>query len=439
MKAYTVDEPIYALATAFAPSALAVIRLSGKNSIELLSKGFSRSKTLLASPGKNLVHGNILEEDGSIIDEVVLAVYRQGSGYTSEEAVEITSHGSPIVLRRLFSRLEGLGFRQAEKGEFTFRAFMHGRMDLTQAEAVEEIIHSKSVVSQERALSRLNGSLKNSLGEIREILLEILASLEVQLDYAEDEILEDWVFPAKQVDYVLSRLKTLSATYSSSKVYREGAKVVLAGSTNAGKSSLFNLLVKEERAIVSSLPGTTRDFIETWLDLDGIPIRLFDTAGLRESGDEIEAEGIRRSEELIKEADLIICLVDPEDENRSVELPADKTIVVYSKSDRKRVEGLSISSLTGEGVAELLEEVKKRLASGSVTGGSEVAIDSQRQEACLEDCITCLEQAKANQGCSVDIMALFFQGALENLGYITGEVTTEELLDTLFSKFCLGK
>ena len=337
MTSYNVDEPIYAPATAYAPSALAVIRLSGKNTIEMLSQAFSSPSRLNKAASKTLVHGYILDEENVRIDEVVLAVYREGSGYTGEEAVEISCHGSLVVLRRLFTRLEQLGFKRAEKGEFTFRAFMHGRMDLTQAEAVEEIIRSKSEKSQEKALDRLSGKLRDSLTDIKTRLVDILASLEVQLDYAEDEIIDEWVFPEAEVSSIISSLKALSSTYGASRIYREGAKVVLAGAANAGKSSLFNLLVKEDRAIVSPVPGTTRDFIETWIDLDGIPVRLFDTAGLRSSDDMVESEGIRRSEALMDDADLIIYLVDPDDALLPENIDSERTLVVYSKRDKRRM------------------------------------------------------------------------------------------------------
>ena len=440
MTSYNVDEPIYAPATAYAPSALAVIRLSGNNTIEMLSQAFSSPSRLNKAAGKTLVHGYILDEENVRIDEVVLAVYREGSGYTGEEAVEISCHGSLVVLKRLFTRLEQLGFKRAEKGEFTFRAFMHGRMDLTQAEAVEEIIHSKSEISQEKALDRLSGKLRDSLAAVKTRLVDILASLEVQLDYAEDEIIDEWVFPEAEVSSIISSLKALSSTYGASRIYREGAKVVLAGAANAGKSSLFNLLVKEDRAIVSPVPGTTRDFIETWIDLGGIPVRLFDTAGLRSSDDMVESEGIRRSEALMDDADLIIYLVDPDDVLLPENIDSDRTLVVYSKRDKRRMaDDLSISSVTGEGVSELIDEVKERLMGLSPQEEGGLSIDSERQYSYLLSCIDALESAERSKDAPVDIMAMFFQSALESLGYITGEVTTEDLLDTLFSKFCLGK
>ncbi len=439
MNDYSTDTPIYALATPFAPSALSVIRTSGEGSISMLAKAFSRSKALSKAPTNTMVHGYLLAEDGTNIDEVQLCVYHKGHGYTAEEAVEIMAHGSIAGLKRIFLRLEELGFKRAQRGEFTFRAFMHGRMDLTQAEAVEEIIDSKGITGQMAALDRLEGKLKNALLAIKEEIINILASLEVQLDYAEDEILEDWVFPTEQVENIQARLRALVSTYQTSKLYTEGAKVVLAGATNAGKSSLFNLLVKENRAIVSDIPGTTRDYIETWLTLSGIPIRLYDTAGLRLSSDLIEEEGIKRSQSLMEEADLIIYLVDSE-HPLLPESVNEKMIVVYSKLDKAASNAdLSISTVTGEGIDKLITAIVEKLTAGKQKISGELAIDSERQERLLSQVIVDLEDAKRHEGVSVDLMALYFQECLRDLGEVTGEVTTDDILETLFSRFCVGK
>ena len=437
MDAYTTDEPIYALATPYAPSAIAVVRTSGDNAIEMISRAFSGAKRLLAAQNATLVHGRLRDASGSDVDEVVLAVYRKGHGYTGEEAVEINAHGSLRGLDRIFRLLEELGFRKAKKGEFTYRAFMHGRLDLTQAEAVEELISAKSESVQAAALDRLEGSLKKKLQDIRKRLLMMSASLEVQLDYAEDEILEDWVMPTEELDAIISELSRIRATYDASALWREGAKVVLAGETNAGKSSLFNLLTKEERAIVSPVRGTTRDYLEADTMIHGIPVRLYDTAGLRESDDEIEMEGIRRSERLIRDADLVLYLVAPGDsEEVSWDTP---TITVRTKSDLSRGEGLSVSVKSGEGLDELLDEIKCRLTEGRGDFSSSVIIDSERQKDALDRLLSQLEFLVSHGDESYDIIALFFQSALSVLGEITGEVTSEELLDTLFSNFCLGK
>jgi tRNA modification GTPase TrmE len=439
MTSYTTDTPIYALSTPFAPSALAVVRCSGDNTIEMLSKAFSSPSKLLAAKTNTLVHGYLLDGEGKRIDEVQLCVYHKGHGYTAEEAVEIMAHGSLAGLKRIFICLEELGFRPAERGEFTFRAFMHGRMDLTQAEAVEEIVSAKGVTAQAAALSRLEGSLKKVLMDIKGEILDILSSLEVQLDYAEDEILEDWVFPSGQVAEIKARLNAIIGTYSTSKLYAEGAKVVLAGSANAGKSSLFNLLVKENRAIVSAIPGTTRDYIETWIQIGGIPVRLFDTAGLRSGSDEIEEEGIRRSRSLMEEADLIVYLVDSSSPVPPEEFSS-HMIVVYSKSDVSPLPGrLQISSVTGEGVEALTSAIASFLSKGKQGMGSDVSIESERQCRLLKKTVEDLEYAEAHSEVPVDLMALCFQDCLADLGEVTGEVTTEDVLDNLFSRFCVGK
>ena len=237
----------------------------------------------------------------------------------------------------------------------------------------------------------------------------------------------------------MQRMRFWRKSYSASRIQRDGAKVVLAGPANAGKSSLFNHLVKEERAIVSPVAGTTRDYIEAWIDLSGLPVHLYDTAGLRESGDEVEGEGMRRSRALMEDADLVVYLTDPDNPDVPADLDTDRTLVVFSKSDiEHRATSLSFSSVTGEGIGELVNAIRQRIGS-VLLPGDDMVIDSRRQKEGLERCLACLEAARSNRGQSADIMALFFQGALEELALLTGEVTNEELLDTLFSKFCLGK
>ena len=296
MTGYMTEEPIYALATPFSPSALAVIRTSGTDAISLVQKVFKGRLT--DRPNGTAVHGWIVDKNREKVDEVVALVYNHGHGYTGEEAVEIMCHGSLPVIKKVSTTLEEAGFRLALKGEFTYRAFLGGRMDLTEAEAVEELVSAKGERGRKDALSRLSGSIKNEADKAKDEIINILASLEVQLDYGEDDIPEEWIFPIERVDAIINRLEKIRGTYASSRLYSQGAKVVLAGSTNAGKSSLFNALLKENRAIVSSVAGTTRDYIETECEMNGIPVRLFDTAGLRSSGDEIEKEGILPLSEL---------------------------------------------------------------------------------------------------------------------------------------------
>ena len=288
MAHYSTGEPVYALATPFSPSALAVIRASGDDSLSLFQPCFTGSLGKAAS--SSAIHGFIMGKDGHRIDEVMVIKYAKGHGYTSEEAFEIMCHGSLPVIKEISSLLESLGFREALRGEFTYRAFMHGRMDLTEAEAVEEIVKSKSESASQDALSRLSGSIRAEADSIRSSLLDILASLEVQLDYGEDEIPEEWVFPHDEVSRIISRLESIAATYDASRLYSSGASVVLAGRTNAGKSSLYNAILKENRSIVSASEGTTRDYIETECLIGDIPVHLFDTAGLRDTDESIERE-----------------------------------------------------------------------------------------------------------------------------------------------------
>jgi len=339
----------------------------------------------------------------------------------------------------LFNRL---GMRSAEGGEFTFRAFLHGRLDLTQAEAVQELVSSQSQRSRSLALGRLEGSLRSLISDMKEQLLGIVASVEVQLDYAEDE-LDEFVFPRSKLVDLIKQIKDLSDTYQIGRLYRSGARIVLAGSTNAGKSSLFNLLLKQERSIVSPVRGTTRDYIEADLDIHGIPVRLYDTAGLRESNDAIESEGIRRTERLIGQADLVVYLVDSTELGHVPE-EDERTLVVYNKSDLvKPPKGrMAISAQTGEGVGALLTEIAKRLAKGSVsTGDEQVVIESERQHALLENAAQALQRSLVlvDQDIPLDITAVELGEALQNLGELTGEVTPADILQKIFSGFCVGK
>ncbi len=438
MAEYSTSERIYALATAYYPSALAVMRVSGDESISLIASIFSNGEKLLKARTNSLVHGYLSDQNGKKIDEVMIALYREGHGYTGEEALEITMHGSLALINKLSLCLEEIGFRKALPGEFTYRAFMHGRMDLTEAEAVEEIISAKSAEAAEAALSRLEGNLKNAVLSIKEKLVDILSSLEVQLDYAEDEIIEDWRYPEESVRSIVDTLTRIAGTYESSKVYSQGAKVVLAGRTNAGKSSFFNALLKENRAIVSEKEGTTRDYIESECVIKGIPVRLFDTAGLRNADEEIEAEGIERSRALMRQADLVLYITDGTDD--SLPEPDDKTLIIYSKLDEgKKGPGISFSSVTGEGIEDVLSEIERRL--GTKKGSEDaVTIESERQRNALTECSSILnESLKSKDTLSIDLMALYFQSAIKALSLLIGEVSTDEILENLFSKFCLGK
>ncbi len=435
MLQYTTDEPVYALATAYAPSALAVIRASGENSLSLIAPYFSSK--LDRTVTNSAVHGFLQDESGEKIDEVILIKYEKGHGYTSEEAFEIMSHGSLSVIRRISMLLEKAGFRMAQRGEFTYRAFMHGRMDLSEAEAVEELVSARGERGRKGALERLTGSLRRETEKRRKEIINILASLEVHLDYGEDEIIEDWVFPLERVEKIITSLELIASTYRSERIYSQGAKVVLAGGTNAGKSSLFNQLLKENRAIVSPIAGTTRDYLEAQCEMDGIPVRLFDTAGLRESSDEIEKEGIKITQHMIDDADVVVYVLDGDEEEGE---KRDKTIYVHSKRDiTHSSSSLSFSSVTGEGIGDVISAITEYLTRESVSFSGVPVIESRRQRDKLNEASLALKEAIKNKDMSVDIIALYFQSALYSLGEIVGETTTDDVLEELFSSFCLGK
>ncbi|HAN43078.1 MAG TPA: tRNA uridine-5-carboxymethylaminomethyl(34) synthesis GTPase MnmE [Sphaerochaeta sp.] len=443
MDTYRTDDIIYALATGWVRSALAVIRISGKGCIARFAPVFTASQKLLSAQNGTLVYGEVKE-----IDQVVVSVYRDGHGYTGEEALEISCHGSLVGIQKLLDMCGRLGFRQAGRGEFTYRAFAHGRMDLTQAEAVEELVDSMSDKGQSQALGRLKGSLKMKLAEVRKRFLQAMAAIEVQLDYSEDEIGEDLTFPMDKLDSAIEALGTIHDSYNAGRLYSQGARIVLAGPSNAGKSSLFNYFLKEERSIVSAQKGTTRDFIEAMCTIRGIPIRLYDTAGFRDlSESEIEEEGIRRSRNLVEGADIILYLVDSTDL-----LEIDRTVVqdprcipVLNKVDLKdsNLEGfLKLSVATGLGFNELCDRIYEKLTSDiAQSDDGSIVIENERQRENLARAMASLRSAKlaVESELPLDIVSMDIQEALEALGELTGEVTTDDILDRIFSSFCVGK
>lgn len=480
VKSYDTNDIVYALATAWGKSAIAVVRVSGDGCIEALSKVFSNSRRLRASKTNTAVYGRLFDPmDCLPLDDVVVTVYRDGHGYTGEEALEVSCHGGLQVVRAVLSLMEGLGFRKALAGEFTLRAFLHGKMDLTKAEAVEELIDSKGRTGQTMALNRLNGSLFKAISSIKDILVGIMSTIEVQLDYSEDEIGEDLSFPFQELEKAMAAVDRIKATYNAGRLYSQGARVVLAGHTNAGKSSLFNYFLKEERSIVSSVEGTTRDFIEAQCTIDGIPVRLYDTAGFRDLSqktgdgdgdgqDGIEAQGMKRSRSLLEAADIILYMVGPDEvssdgeanealhETLDAELANDpRCILVYSKADlfqypqdepskcsNEELEAVFVSVVTGEGFQDLCNEISRRLTRDvQVQGDDGLVIESERQKADLERCQNALDAAMmaAKHDVPLDIVSMDIQEAIEALGEITGEVTTDDILDRIFGTFCVGK
>lgn len=458
---YTPDEPIAAVATALSPAALGIVRTSGKGCIELVSKLFSRPTALCSTAGYTIVYGWIT--DGTErIDEVLASVFRAPKSFTGEDMVEISCHGGPSVVTAVHNLLLSHGFRQAERGEFTFRAYINGKTDLTRAEAVREIIDSHTDASRGRAAGRLAGSLYEEIDSIKKLLTDTLASIEVEVEYPEDEETIAGSFDRAGIEKAVGSLQTLADSWKSEKLYQDGARVVLCGRTNAGKSSLFNAILKEDRAIVSEVAGTTRDWLESWASFDGIPVRLFDTAGLRETTDVVEKQGVELTRSLTKDADVVLYLIDSGfgfagDDGQFLRQCGEPVVIVWNKCDKagerkqltteqkkliSRFESeVYVSAKSGTGIADLLKSVKNILTAGMSTERIQAGLGSARQKAAVEEALESVKHSlvSADDNYTLDAVVQDLEDALESLGEVTGEVTPDDVLGSIFSRFCVGK
>lgn len=470
---YTPEEPIAAIATSLAPAALGIIRASGKNTIELVSKIFSRPNALTSAHGNSIVYGWIIEPDKTgipipgmgikKIDEVLISVFRAPKSFTGEEMAEISCHGGTAIVMKIFDLLLKNGFRKAERGEFTFRAYINGKTDLTKAEAVREIIESRTNASSQKAAGRLAGSVFEEISRIKKLIVETLAQIEVEIEYPEDEETIADAFEKTKLLEAHRALEILNASWQSEKLFQEGARIVLCGNTNAGKSSLFNALLKEERAIVSDVEGTTRDWIESWISIDGIPARLFDTAGLRQTNDTVELRGLEATRELSADADLILYLADNSLAEKNIDFEFiqtrnEKLIFVWNKIDKtnsqKRISlsdeeksnihnfcgELFVSAKNGEGIKELVQKIKSVLLGETHTERTQAGLGSARQKRLVQNALETVSHALlVSEDFSLDAVVQDLEDALDALGEITGEVTSDDILETIFANFCVGK
>jgi len=449
------SDRIVALATPYGGAALAVIRTSGAGSIEAVAAMTDREARIIATEGGRLRRALLVDpESDEVLDEVVLSIYRAPASYTGEDVVEISCHGNPSGIQRILSSLMENGFRPADPGEFTMRAFLAGKLDLTRAEAVNEVVNAQTGAAHEMALRRLGGSVEVAIDTLKRELVPIMAAVTVQIDYPEEETGEI-PFPRETVERVRSSLQELADSYRTGRLYQEGIRVALAGRTNAGKSSLFNAILKEERAIVSETHGTTRDYIESHLDLRGIPALLFDTAGLRRTREEIESEGIRRSRAVIESADVVLYVVDgirgyAEEDQRLLQeienLTGGTTILVWNKIDHGSctaapVGTVAVSATSVQGIATLAERIRSAVQREEPVRPGAPVIDSLRQHNLLNRAADALAHVLEglDQAMPVDVIGLDLQEALNALGEITGEVTSADILDAVFGSFCVGK
>ncbi|HEY3295495.1 MAG TPA: tRNA uridine-5-carboxymethylaminomethyl(34) synthesis GTPase MnmE [bacterium] len=390
-------------------------------------------------------------DNGELIDEVILTFFRAPKSYTGEDVVEISCHGGRYAAARILELLLEQGARMARPGEFTERAFLNGKLDLAQAEAVAELIHSRTQQAGRAAARQLAGGLSHKVSAMRSRLLDLLALLELELDFSE----EDVEFQAQSerlstLRELMEEMRALTATFARGRVVREGLRVAIVGAPNAGKSTLLNALSGQDRAIVSPEPGTTRDVVEAHIEVEGIELILQDTAGLREAAGSIESEGIARTRRAIEQADVVLLVVDASDPHWPEENTFGKrTLLVWNKTDLNGVVGAHsrapvafvsahrISALTGAGVEELLHQILA-LTIGEEFGAQEIIISEARHHDALTRAIGSLERAQLQIGQST-LMASDLRDAVNALGEITGETVGEEILDRIFSKFCIGK
>jgi tRNA modification GTPase len=445
---------------------LALVRTSGQGALELLAQVFSRPRALLDARGNTIVHGWINDLGGCPIDEVLISVYRAPHSYTGEDGADISCHGGSAAVKAVLLTLRKAGFEDALPGEFTFRSFMNGKIDLTRSESVMELVSAKTKKGLEHAVKRLSGALEKEIKTIRDTLLEAVSAAELYLDYPEDEIDEELpLLYHKAAEEALKRLHTLAASYHRERLYQEGALAVIAGRPNAGKSSLFNALLNEDRSIVTETPGTTRDWIEASVTVEGIPLRLTDTAGLRTPSlysktEEAEIVGMQRSRELAGEADIILYTVDTseglckEDEMflAGISCPL---ILVWNKVDLKeppcsvkqssKIPNVPVSAKTGKGLEELYSSIASLLSqkNSGVDDFLEenVGLGTQRQKELTEKAASLLEEAMtmADNNEPLELISPLLREALNSLGEITGEVTSSDILELMFRRFCLGK
>lgn len=456
------EETIAAIATPFGEGGIGIIRMSGEESLKIVKDIFvpASGKPLT---NRMLTYGHVYDDEKNVIDEVMAVFMKAPKTYTREDVVEINCHGGVVPVQKILSLILSKGARLAEPGEFTKRAFLNGRLDLTQAEAVIDLISAKAEKTFDVAMKQLEGAVSGKIRECREALTDILVNLTVNIDYPDEDIEEiTYKELAHDLETVLSEIKLLLAGFDTGRILKEGLRVAIIGKPNVGKSSLMNALLKESRAIVTDIPGTTRDTIEENLSIRGIPVVLTDTAGIRETEDYVEAMGIERSKESFNRADLIIMVMDGsgEIENTDLEiiekLDPVKSVILLNKNDLatgiavddvKRItpngetEVISVSMKKTDDILRIEEILLERICLGKVTQQNSAVITNVRQKNLLDTAASSLSDAieAAYALEPLEVLEIDVKEAYLALGEILGEETAENILEEVFSRFCLGK
>ena len=447
------NDLICAIATSSGIGALSIIRVSGHKSKSMLLSHFS--KNLSEAVSHSIHFGLLSDSNGRALDEVLIAVFDQNKSFTGEESIEISCHGSPYIQQEILHLLCTLGARMAEPGEFTQRAFLNGKMDLSQAEAVADLIASESKQAHQIAIQQLRGHFSNELRTLREELIHFASLIELELDFAEEDVeFADRGQLLALVDKVLKILERLAESFALGNAIKNGVPVALVGAPNTGKSTLLNQLLGEDRAIVSPIAGTTRDVIEETLNIEGILFRLIDTAGIRETTETIEAMGIARSMQKIEQAQIVLCMADAEDtqsltdtenwiQSLKTQYPDKHLILLVNKSDlnpRIQTTGFLVSAKNGEGISELKAHLRHLVLGHFDLQTDTIVSNARHHEALVKTAnIVALAKQGLQAGTSGDFIAMDIRQAMFHLGTITGDISTDDLLANIFSKFCIGK
>jgi tRNA modification GTPase len=446
------DDTIVAISTPPGRGGIGVVRLSGADAKAIAAPWLRLRREL--EPARAAFGEVVDPATGERVDEVVVTYFQKPHSYTTDDVVEIAAHGSPVVLRHIVEMAVAGGARLAEPGEFTMRAFLNGRMDLTQAEAVRDLIDSQTIYQARVAAQQLEGALSRRIAPVKRKLVELIARMEAGVDFAEDDVAV-MTAPAilSEMSEVRHGLEELSHSFAYGKLVHEGLTLAIVGRPNVGKSSLFNRLVERERAIVTAMPGTTRDLVSETVAIGGIPVKLVDTAGMRKALDEAEAIGIRKSMEALADADMVLVVLDAsqplheEDEELLRQVAQRKAIVVANKSDLAAtgslpgVAALSASAATGAGIAELRDEILRQIAGDGGAAPEAGFLTNVRQASAVTESLKSLDAAAESARSEVphEMILLDLYGALRRLDEITGATTADDILNLIFGSFCIGK
>jgi tRNA modification GTPase len=454
------SDTISAISTPFGEGGISVLRLSGNKSFEIIEnifyKDLCKTKRInISETSSHTIHFGYLFDELNLVDEVLVSVFKKPNSYTGEDTIEISSHGGVLVTQKILALTLKTGARHAEPGEFTKRAFLNKRLDLSQAEAVADLIKAKTESAHESSLKQLEGSLSSYISIVRQEIIDATSLIELELDFSEEglEFVSKDEF-RKKINVLIEKLNNIISSYISGKIIREGINLVITGRTNSGKSSLFNQLLKSDRAIVSDISGTTRDYLQENIIINGILFNLIDTAGIRKSEDLIETEGIKRSFQKIEEADFILYLIDSSESDDIIKNETDffnskfspkKSLLAFTKSDIKDLKDrneIKISIFNDASLYKLKNNITDKIKENTIQkSGSEIVLTNLRHKLCLDNVVASLRQVveSIDKKMSGEFISVDLRTALSYLGEITGEVTNEEILNNIFSKFCIGK